>query len=306
MISSMGDPVVILAPPRSFTSLICNMVGQHPEMYGLPELNLFVAETMRAREGLLSDRLFADHGLHRAVAELVAGEQTMQTIALAKRWVLARSECSWFSVFRELGARAAPKHLVDKSPRTVQHVERIQRVRRAFPEARFLHLLRHPRSQGESMWQLGSGGAARRLEDDAFDWATDPPTIDLQRVWYRAHMNILTFLDGVPEHQWIRLRGEDLLADPDLHLKKIAELVGVRTDQEAIEAMKHPERSPFACIGPLNAPFGNDPKFLRSPEFRSNGGRRSRASLDGPLPWREDGTGFTSEVVALAHEFGYT
>jgi hypothetical protein len=301
---SMGDPLIILAPPRSFTSVVCHMVGQHPELYGLPELNLFVAETMRVRGGVISEPLFAEHGLLRAVAELVAGEQTVQTIALAKLWVLARSECSCLSVFRELGARVAPKHVVDKSPYTVQHVERIQRVRRAFPQARFLHLLRHPRSQGESLWKIAGGVVARML--DALDWTTDPPTVDLQRVWYRAHMNILTFLDGVPECQWMRLRGEDLLADPDRYLKEIAELVGVRTDQEAIESMKHPERSPFACIGPLNAPFGNDPNFLRSPEFRSNGGRRSRASLDGPVPWREDGTGFTSEVVALAREFGYT
>jgi hypothetical protein len=302
----MEDPLIILAPPRSFTSLVCTMVGQHPQLYGVPELNLFVAETMRTREAVLSDGHFANHGLLRTVAEIVAGEQTARTIRLAKGWLLSRSESTALSVFEELGALVFPRHLVDKSPRTVQHVERIQRIRRAFPRTRFLHLLRHPRSQGESIWRAGNPGFLRGLEDDMLDWATNPPTIDLQRSWYRMHMNIVTFLDGLPERQWLRLRGEDLLADPEPHLEKIATLIGVRTDDPAIEMMKHPERSPFACFGPVNAPFGNDPKFLRSPELRSNGGRGSRPSLRGPLPWRNDREGFSPEVIALAREFGYS
>ena len=305
MTRSMLAPLIILAPPRSYTSLVCAMAGQHPDLYGLPELNLFVTETMRAREGLLADRRFADHGLLRAVAELVFGGQTAQTITLAKRWVRVRSGCTWLAVFEELGAGARPRHLVEKSPRTVQHVERMQRVRQAIPDARFLHLLRHPRTHGLSMWQLGGASLARRVEDDAFDWATDPPTIDPQRLWYRTQMNIVTFLNGVNEDHWLRLRGEDLLERPDRHLREVANLMRVECGQDAIEEMKHPERSPFACIGPWNAPFGNDPKFLRSPELRGGGGP-PRGALRGRLPWREDGAGFSPEVVTLARELGYT
>ena len=51
----------------------------------------------------------------------------------------------------------------------------------------------------------------------------------------------------------MRVRGEDLLGEPDTYLRKIAEWLGLRTDEEAIEAMKHPEQSPYACIGPENA-----------------------------------------------------
>ena len=40
----MTQPLFILAPPRSFTTVTSAMIGQHPEMYGLPETNLFVAE----------------------------------------------------------------------------------------------------------------------------------------------------------------------------------------------------------------------------------------------------------------------
>ena len=40
------QPIFILASPRSFTSLLCIMLGQHPEVYVVPELHLFLAKNM--------------------------------------------------------------------------------------------------------------------------------------------------------------------------------------------------------------------------------------------------------------------
>ena len=67
--------------------------------------------------------------------------------------------------------------------------------------------------------------------------------------------------------------------------------------------MKHPERSPFARVGPATARLGNDINFLLDARIRP--ARVHRYSLDGPLPWRSDGKGFSPRVVKLATEFGY-
>jgi hypothetical protein len=92
--------------------------------------------------------------------------------------------------------------------------------------------------------------------------------------------------------------------NPDLYLAEVVEWLGLRTDEQAIEEMKHPERSPFASVGPINAPFGNDGKFLHDPRLRPlRPGKEP--SLEGPLAWREDGKGFSPEVMQLAAEFGY-
>ena len=40
------DPIFVLAAPRSYSSLVNAMIGQHPELYGVPELNLFQCETV--------------------------------------------------------------------------------------------------------------------------------------------------------------------------------------------------------------------------------------------------------------------
>jgi hypothetical protein len=149
---------------------------------------------------------------------------------------------------------------------------------------------------------MGGPLAGPRL--NALDYASDPPSVDYQKAWYHLNMNIVTFLDGVPPEQYLRLRGEEILSDPDTHLRQITQWLGIRADKEAIEAMKHPENSPYACLGPMNAQFGNDPSFLQAPALRPSRGR-TQQSLEGPLSWRTDGRGFSPEVNELARAFGY-
>jgi hypothetical protein len=77
----------------------------------------------------------------------------------------------------------------------------------------------------------------------------------------------------------------------------------VRTDEEAIEAMKHPERSPYACFGPVNARFGNNPGFQREPALRN--GSPKQGHLEELGDRRNHGIRFSPEVEELAREFSY-
>ena len=98
------------------------------------------------------------------------------------------------------------------------------------------------------------------------------------------------------------MRGDDIVAAPDEHLITIAEWLGVSTSPEAIESMKHPEASPFACYGPANARFGNDPGFLESPKLKP--GRVKVLDLEGPLSWDEN-LFLSDSIKELAQYFGY-
>jgi len=77
----------------------------------------------------------------------------------------------------------------------------------------------------------------------------------------------------------------------------------MRQDDEALERMKHPEHSPYACIGPKGAEYGNDRLFLEKPELREGSVRLQ--TLDGPVSWRTDGAVLAPEVIKLARQFGY-
>jgi Sulfotransferase family len=316
----LPPPLFILAPARSFTSITCAMLGQHPQMYGLPETNLFCEETVGARARRVERATYPmGQGLLRAVAQLHFGAQDLSTVRMARQWLSARSELTTDFLFKVLADRVFPLLLIDKSPSTVNRLEVLRRIHGKFPGACFLHLVRHPRGQGESVmkaieerrkegplppthWLLriacypSSPTNARGQPDDL---APAP-----QNWWYARNTLICRFLQSVPPERRMRVRGEDVLAEPDRILPDIAAWLGVRTDASAVEDMKHPERSPYAFLGPPGARFGNDKLFLQDPVLRPRPVKVH--SLEGPLSWHRGGEGFAPEVKALAREFGYT
>jgi hypothetical protein len=258
-------------------------------------------------------------GLLRAVAQLFFGGQSVVTVGMAREWLGSHADESTDAVFRRLADRVFPLMLVDKSPSTVDSLTVMRRTWERFPGARFLHLLRHPRSYCESIVKLieekkrvGPIPATHWLMKLAVappstgsmdPGAGRPELLDPQEGWYMRNLLIRDFLRSVPADRQLRVRGEDVFADPDGVLGEIAGWLEVRTDGAAVEEMKHPERSPYARLGPPGARYGNDGHFLLDPVLRAGGG--VRACLDGPLSWRMDGQGFWPEVRALAGEFGY-
>jgi len=306
----MNAPLFILAPPRSFTSVTCAMIGQHPEMLGLPETNLFARDTYAELSRLYQFRGRFGHGLYRAVAQLGLGEQSDDNIRIAKEWLARSPEVSTADLFRDLIAFAQPRRLVEKSPLHVYNSESMERIRTAFPDAYFLHITRHPRGTCESIYALrkstSSGvekllGAQPGLSGQIRQILPDEE-LTPEKMWFDPHLLILEFLETVPAERQLRLRGEDFLANPDQYLSRIAEWLGISTGEDALEAMKHPEESPFAGFGPPNARFGNDPSFLKAPALRSY--ERKAQELQTPLSWNPE-LHFSDIVRELAEYLGY-
>jgi Sulfotransferase family len=303
----MAAPLFLLAPPRSYTSLVNAMLGQHPQAFGLPELCLFNVERLidlwrGSQQGEVAENgSMVRHGLIRALAEIYCGEQSSATSNMALRWCCAREHLTTAEVFQEIVAKLHPLVAVEKSPSYTMSVLRMRAMLRAFPDARFLHLVRHPVAQAKSVMAINDG--AFTIKVNAFEIGEDYAMLEPQIAWHDINLNILDFLDEVPAGQKLMMRGEEIMADPKTKLAEICRWAGLRDDPEAVEAMMHPERSPFACFGPINALFGNDPNFLAGPTFRPH--TPKVPSLDAKVPWRNDGKGLYPEVKALAREFGY-
>ncbi|MCG6872607.1 MAG: sulfotransferase [Gammaproteobacteria bacterium] len=304
-------PLFIFAPPRSFTSVSCGMIGQHPQMYGLPEVNLFVGKTWADLDELYRVRPGFRHGLLRAVAELGLGGQNEGNVRAAQSWLEENRDEETTALFGDLMSWAAPRRLVDKSPVYVYRPEALERIATGFPDAYFLHLLRHPRATCESVTKLREDGREmrqriqqfRKKKDDSeegdrmVDWESP------DSMWLEPHQRILDLLSTRPPERCMTLRGEDLLANPAEHLKKIAGWLEVDDGPEAVSSMLAPEKSPFACLGPGNALFGNDPGFMKSPALRPYSPRP--VSLDGPIQGC-NGAELSPAVRELAERFGYS
>lgn len=141
----LKDPIIVLGPARSFTTVVAAMIGQHPQLYGFPETHLLVVPNMRLwwqtfGLGPLS------HGLFRLIAEVVFGGQNAVTVALSRAWASRQINSSTDNVFRKLSGHVAPLVAVDKTPLLGDNPDALHNLELKFPEARFLHITRHPLS----------------------------------------------------------------------------------------------------------------------------------------------------------------
>jgi hypothetical protein len=306
------EPIFILAPPRSFTSLICGMLGQHPELYGLPEVNIFAADCYNGLNQLYQRRRGFRHGLLRAVAELGLGEQSEENIQVAWQWLEEHGDINSAELFSDLAQWAKPRRLVDKSPVYVYALETLERIRSAYPNAFYIHLTRHPKSTCESMLKLRDSIAEGISKMKMLDKAKETMQKRYQKMakfespdqlWLGPHHRIIGFLEQIPSGRKIQFRGEAFMSDIDANLKRVAEWLGVSTSKAAIEAMKHPEHSPYACTGPRNAKFGNDPSYLESPALRAY--EAKTVALDEPVIMNGERVYLSQESIELARRFGY-
>jgi Sulfotransferase family len=276
-------PVFVLASARSCSSVVCAMVGQHPQLFGLPELKLFAYRTVGELDASLPLRMrergFAHRspGLVRAVAEFELGGQDQPALAAARAWLDERSGWAGEYVFDRLMEHMSPRAAVEKSPEHLTDPDALQRLARAYPRARYIHLTRHPISTIRSLVvHLGAGGRDARDSGSLVRYCVTS--------WLVVHERIVAFTDRLPGEQWLLLRAEEILNEPLSPLRTLVSWLGIRSDAEAIEAMLHPERSPFSCFAPASSGVegGGDPAFLADPLLRPVAVERS---LMAPAEW---------------------
>lgn len=279
------------------------MIGQHPRAYAFPEVNLFAYETLGEFMAYATlQRRFLAHGLLRTVAQLYAGEQTPETIAMAERWIKRRLHLSSTEVYQQLAGQVAPRRVADKSPVYSKKTQALTRIESSFPGTHYLYLVRNPIEQGHSMLRAQQG-FTELLGNRSLDFSFQPPRLEPQYEWYKTQIRILEFLQGIPDKRKHVLRGELLMSEPMQQLAALCSWLDLEWSSEIGEEMLHPERSPYACTGPFGANSGNNPGFQRSPHFRASSNEARQ--LTEFLPWREDQVTLKPEVRELAESFGY-
>lgn len=277
------------------------MIGQHPELYGLPELKLFLFATIGELDASLPvearERGFKHRspGLVRALAELEYGTQNEETLAAAISWLKARPGWSGARVLDLLMERVSPRIAIEKSPEHVDRSATLARIFRAYPRARYLHLTRHPVTTVRSMNEHLQRSLPRSRKVDF--------TAHCTRFWLASNELIGSATRRLPAERRLRARAEDLLNDPVPNLRRIAIWLGVRADDAAIEAMLHPDRSSFArfVAGTSGVNSGYDPKFLADPRPHAVD---LPTDMEAPVEWQADPQ-LWGEVARAAAKLGY-
>jgi hypothetical protein len=259
------SPVFVLAPARSNSSVVTAMLGEHPSLCVFPELALFRKETV---DDLLTDppgwkgpatRLRLA-GVFRSLAEH-AGGQTPEAVAAAERWVEARRSWHVGDLLDHLLRLAAPRIGLEKSPENSSREEYLVRLDATYPRARFLHLTRHPLPSVVSMHKVWSDKGYWKIEPELFyNFCVG--------VWYYQQARIDRFAATLPPDRVLRVRSEDILNEPEATLPLFCSWLGIDAGLDAIGAMIHPERSPYAHTGPKGALGGWDTGFMNDPVLR--------------------------------------
>lgn len=271
-----NEPVFILSPPRSYSTVTVAMLAGHPGLYGFPELLAFSSRTIGdiitgqiAPERTEPDRaLRLDPRYHstrltgpvRAIAELHDGSQHPEAILRATQWLKGRSRWSTTRLVDYLFRRVRPRIALEKSPDTVTNDESLAYCMKSYPRARYIHLTRHPVTTQRSM--------------QAQFAAIFPDSTIRSRVaraaslWYLSHMRIARALSELPAERWLRIRGEDLMRQPEVWLPVILEWLGLPTDNGTIARMLRTEEWCFAGTGASGRLFGGDHKFMIEPALR--------------------------------------
>jgi Sulfotransferase family len=292
-------PVFLLTPARSFSSVIAAMLGQHPQLYGFPELRLFRAARVA---GLLSEpppgtgmpARERAAGLVRALAQVHEGEQSAAAAERAWRWLVQRSDWRVALLFDHLLARVEPLVGVEKSPETSLTDEALADADQAYPAARYVHLVRHPWATVASMmvaWKPVSYWPVPR--EQAAQFCTE--------LWLAQHGRIAEFGARIGSARYLRLRAEDMLNRTDEVLPRLCRWLAVDADERCIADMLRPERSLYAGPGPACASGGFDPSFLARPQRRDV---VLPALTPAPASWRLAGH-TQSAAIRMGHRFGY-
>jgi hypothetical protein len=213
--SNSGSEIVfIIGVGRSGTSLLQSMLHAHPDVAFLPETHFFRHYLARPysrwnheRAGAKSFRstLASDDEYQRA--GIPAEELLAPFLNGTRAFNLAATYTRLLQLYRD---REEVSVIGEKDPRLIDYLPQVWHV---FPEARILHIIRDPRdvllSRMKAEWSAGRP-----------DW--------LHALTYRAQIR-----RGRKQGrrsfgtQYMEIRYEDLLAEPEQSLRKVADHVGV-------------------------------------------------------------------------------
>lgn len=275
----MKEPLFILSPPRSFSSLISSMIGQHPELHAFPELQIFNVPTlgdMMARNRKRYNRL-ASPGSIRSIAEVHEQKQTDESCTRAWLWLQQRAEWNPVDFFNYLREQIDPQIAIEKTPFNTCNARALETIIRTYPNAKYLHLTRSVNGNAKSLKEFLKDqdqalGRKKSKQLTSRDLTREYPAC----IWYTCHRNILNIKSLVIESNFIQIKGEDLLNHPERVLRSFCTWMNIDTTATSIDSMMRPHESPYACVGPKIAGGGNDGKFMRQPVLKLRNTKQSK------------------------------
>lgn len=206
----LKSPFFIVGSPRSGTTLLQMLLDARPPLSIPPESHLF--DHFSDLVDFYGD-LNREQNLKKFVRDLLGDERI-------KRWGLKVTAAEFCGSLKErsfrgiishlFGLYAAGQHKSRWGDKTPEHTLYLEQIRRIFPEARFIHLVRDGRDVAESLGRVFFG----------------PPTIDQKAVLWKRYVNAFEDFYACHPDLCLTVHYEALALNPALVLRQVLEFLG--------------------------------------------------------------------------------
>ncbi len=208
--------IFLIGSPRSGTTLLQRMLGSHSQIHTLPEPHLLTPLAhlgfYRTVDKAPFDHINAAEANRELVTHLPRGEDDYLDACRAYA----------DTVYQRLLEPTGKARFLDKTPAYGLILDFLQKV---YPEAGYVVLTRHPVAILHSFAHSFFDGDYRRA------WAFNP-------IPARYVPAMARFLREKPV-PYTHLRYEDLVAEPEVQLKRVCEGLGLPFEKEAVEYGSH-------------------------------------------------------------------
>ncbi|MEM7571986.1 MAG: sulfotransferase [Bacteroidota bacterium] len=208
-------PFFILGVPRSGTTLLAELLNGHSA--------LFVPERSHLGRLFMARKMTLNHLQRSGAYDFGASWDEIDRLRLLGGLPARKGNESILEQICSLLEQAAnsegKKYWGDKAP---PFLDRMEEINLLFPGARFIHLIRDPRANAVSLRERQS------ME------------IELAMHWW-VDLNVKGVQNGVHlgDSQYLRVRFEDLLVEPQLVLQRICGFLRVPYEHQMVSSLAH-------------------------------------------------------------------
>jgi hypothetical protein len=241
----MNSPTVVLGVSRSGTTLLKAMLDAHSQL-AIPSESYFLPQ-LWDRHGERPDRDAFVEDLTRLERVRVWGVDPEDVRArLTERPSFAEAVQSIYQLYAE--SRSKPR-FGDKTPLYMQHLDVLER---AFPDARYVHIVRDGRDAALSMIAM--------KRKPRFNLARPRGLGDFACAWRREVRAARRF---GRTHPYLELRYEDLVAEPESRLREVCAFLGLEYEPGMLEYHRREDPSLYADHPRLAQPPVRDARSWR-------------------------------------------